>query len=121
MKFVINETDAREELTIIDPKTGMDWSNDLIGNSGAMGDYIHYDTGADAYRISQEDYAWWAGYVSMYGRYQDELTSLKEQYGADAVDDIISRPELSLSDDYNAHERELRAQLDAVRFELGEA
>lgn len=77
--------------------------------------------GGAAYRISQEDYAWWAGYVSMYGRYQDELTSLKEQYGADAVDDIISRPELSLSDDYNAHERELRAQLDAVRFELGEA
>lgn len=120
MKFIINETGNLEKLTIIDAKTGMDWSSDLIGNSGAVGDYIHYDDAAGAYRIGQEDFDWWAEYISMYERYQEALDALREQYGADTVDDILTRPELWLSDDYTAHEQELQAQLNAIREELGE-
>lgn len=120
MKFIINETGKHEELSIIDTKTGMDWSNDLIGNSGAVGQYIEYDDAEDAYRITQEDFDWWSEYIAMYERYQEELDSLKAQYGSDAVDDIISRSELWLGNDYNEHERELQAQIDAIREELGE-
>lgn len=120
MKFVINETGKHEELSIIDTKTGMDWINDLIGNSGAVGQYIEYDDAEDAYRINQEDFDWWSEYIAMYERYQEELDSLKAQYGSDAVDDIISRSELWLGNDYNEHERELQAQIDAIREELGE-
>ena len=40
-------------------------------------------------------------------------------HGSDAVDDIISRSELWLGKDYNEHERELQAQIDAIREELG--
>lgn len=119
MKFIINETGKREELYIIDRKSGVDWSGDLIGNSGAIGDYIKYDEDAEAYRIGQEDYDWWVAYIAMYERYADELEALREQYGIDAVDDIISRPELWLGDDYAEHERELQAQIEAVREELG--
>ena len=53
MEFIINETGELKELTIIDSKTGVDWSSDLIGNSGAVGDYIHYDDAAGAYSIGQ--------------------------------------------------------------------
>ena len=56
----------------------------------------------------------------MYERYQEALDALREQYGAEAVDDILTRPELWLSDDYTAHKQELQAQLDAIREELGE-
>lgn len=119
MKFIINETGKHEELSIIDTKTGMDWSNDLIGNSGAVGQYIEYDDVEDAYRINQEDFDWWSEYIAMYERYQEELDSLKAQYGSDAVDDIISRSDLWLGNDYNEHERELQAQIDAIREELG--
>ena len=120
MEFIINETGKLEELTIIDPQTGMDWSNDLIGNSGAVGQYIQYDDAEDAYRINQEDFDWWAEYISMYKRYQDELASLKEQYGADAINDVLVRPELSLSNDYNAHEQELQTIVEIIHNELGE-
>ena len=120
MKFIINETGNLEKLTIIDAKTGMDWSSDLIGNSGAVGDYIHYDDAAGAYSIGQEDFDWWAEYISMYERYQEKLDALKEKYGADAVDNIITRHELWLGNDYTAHEQELQAQLDAIREDLGE-
>ena len=65
MKFIINETGNLEKLTIIDAKTGMDWSSDLIGNSGAVGDYIHYDDADGAYRIGHEVFVWWAEYITM--------------------------------------------------------
>lgn len=118
MKFIINETGKIEDLTIIDTKTGTDWSNDLIGNSGAIGAYIHYDDAADAYRINQEDFNWWSEYISMYERYQEELDTLRDQYGADAVNDIIYRPEHCLSDDYTAHEQELQDLISSIKDEL---
>ena len=118
MKFIINETGKPEELTIIDSKTGMDWSSDLIGNSGAVGQYIQYDDGAEAYRINQDDFTWWSEYIAMYERCQEQLEALRDQYGSDVVDDIMNRPDLWLSDDYSDHERELQAQIEAVRSEL---
>ena len=118
MTVLINETGKKAELTISSRKTGLDWSNDLIGSSGAIGQYINYDAECDAYRISQDSYDWWEHYIEMYTRYERELGSLIEQYGEDAVNDIILRPELTLSDDYDNHSRELQAQLDAIRDEL---
>lgn len=56
----------------------------------------------------------------MYEHYHEELDALREQYGADAVNDIITRPELLLGEDYTAHKQELQVQLDAIREELGE-
>lgn len=118
MTVLIKETGKKAELTIVNRKTGLDWSNDLIGSSGAIGQYINYDAECDAYRTSQDDYDWWTNYIEMYTRYETALGSLIEQYGEDAVNDIILRPELTLSDDYDNHAQELQAQLDAIRDEL---
>ena len=114
MIIIITETGKREELTLIDRKTGQDMSADIIGNSGTELDFVD-----NAYRMSQDDYLWWSDYLDMTARYNDQLDALREQYGT-AVDDIITRPELSLSDDYTAHEQELQALVDAIRDELGE-
>ena len=109
MIIIITETGKREELTLIDRKTGQDMAADIIGNSGTDLDFVD-----NAYRMSQDDYLWWSDYLDMIARYNDQLDALREQYGT-AVDDIISRPELSLSDDYTAHEQELQALVDAIR------
>lgn len=119
MDVIINETGKREELTLIDAKTGQDMSGDIIGNSGAVGDYIAYDDAEGCYRMSQEDYQWWADYLSMTARYNDQLNELRDKYGP-AVDDIIARPELWLGEDYTQHEHELQVQIDAVICELGD-
>ena len=114
MIIIITETGKREELTLIDRKTGQDMAADIIGNSGTDLDFVD-----GAYRMSQDDYLWWSDYLDMTARYNDQLDELRKQYGP-AVDDIIARPELSLSDDYTAHEQELQALVDAIRDELGE-
>lgn len=36
MKFYIIETKKTEELTLIDPKSGVDYISDYIGNTGAF-------------------------------------------------------------------------------------
>src|SRR5699024_8657218 len=58
MEIIINETGKREELTIIDRKTGQDMAADIIGNSGAVGDYITIEDGV--YSMSAENYQWWS-------------------------------------------------------------
>lgn len=68
MYFIINETGERKELHYIDTKTGGDRINDVIGNSGAIGDYIIYDDEAEAYRISLADYEWWAEYIAAHAQ-----------------------------------------------------
>lgn len=115
MDIIINETGKREELTIIDRKTGQDMAADIVGNSGAVGDYITIEDGV--YSMSAENYQWWSDYLDMLSRYNERLDDLREQYGP-AVDDIISRPELWLGEDYNQHEQELQAQINAVLDEL---
>ena len=117
MEIIINETGEREELTIIDRKTGQDMAADIIGNSGAVGDYITIEDGV--YSMSAENYQWWSDYLDMLSRYNERLDDLREQYGP-AVDDIISRPELWLGEDYNQHEQELQAQINAVLDELAQ-
>ena len=119
MEIIINETGERKELTIIDQKTGQDMAADIIGNSGAIGDYITYDDVEGCYRMSQEDYQWWVVYLDMTARYNNQLCELRDKYGP-AVDDIIARPELWLGEDYNQHEQELQAQINAVLDELAQ-
>lgn len=88
---------------------------DLIGNSGAVGDYIKSIPGSDCYSISMEDYTWWADYIEMAGRWEDQLDELRERYGAGNVADVIARHGLELGPDYTQHDREYEEQVQAVR------
>jgi hypothetical protein len=70
MKVRIIETGKDEELSIIDPKTGMDWINDLMGNHDALPEY---DEEADRHLMNQEDLDWWADLVERYQTADDRL------------------------------------------------
>ena len=118
MKFIINETGEERELHFYHPSSPEDMADDLIGNSGAVGDYIKSIPGDNQYSISEEDYQWWAEYLEMAGRWEDQLDELRERYGADAVADVIARQGLELGPDYNQHEHEYADMVQAVREAL---
>lgn len=125
MYFIINETGERKELNYIDAKTGVDCINDVIGNSGAIGDYIAYDQDADAYRINRDDYDWWDTYITHAQEDAEELARLREELdrrdeytGRSAIDDIISRyyAPLDMEGEHDAWKR----VFEIIRETLGE-
>ena len=115
MKFIINETGEERELQYSRPGASGDMADDLIGNSGAVGDYIKSIPGSDCYSISLDDYNWWADYLEMAGRWEDQMDELRERYGADAVTDAIARSGLELGPDYTQHEQEYEDMVQTAR------
>ena len=65
MEFKIKETGEIKELSIIDPKTGTDWSSDFFGNHGGWNN-CEYDETAEIHEISKEDFEWWEDLASEY-------------------------------------------------------
>lgn len=62
----IKETQETKTLSLIDPKTGVDWISDYIGNTCDMTNgALTYDAESDIYHISQDDFDYWADMVSM--------------------------------------------------------
>jgi len=75
MAIKIEETGETKELIIIDPKTGLDWSSDLIDD-----DNITINSDGD--RIcSQETFEWWKSLVERYqaadNRYYETLQKVE--------------------------------------------
>lgn len=67
MQVKIIETGAVESLSAIDASTGCDYTQDLIGNTGALsnGQFEQIeDTGI--YLCSQAEYEWWAAVIADY-------------------------------------------------------
>lgn len=124
MEFVINGTNERKELHYIDARTGVDCINDVIGNSGAIGDYITYDEDAGVYRINQEDYEWWDEYITYAQEDAEELARLREELdqrdeytGQYAIDGIVSRNYAPI--DMDAEHSEWQRVFDIIREALG--
>jgi hypothetical protein len=120
MQVVIRETGERRTLSYIDPATQTDWVLELIGGSGAIGDYIEHDAAADAYVMGRDDYAWWAEYIRLAQQDEDELYYLRHRYG-NIVDDIWREEWAQINvGDYDAHHRANERAIARVR-ELGHA
>lgn len=124
MEFIINGTNERKELHYIDARTGVDCINDVIGNSGAIGDYITYDEDAGVYRINQEDYEWWDEYITYAQEDAEELARLREEFdqrdeytGQYAIDGIVSRHYAPI--DMDAEHSEWQRVFDIIREALG--
>jgi hypothetical protein len=76
------ETYETVTITVIDPKSGCDWSGDLIGNANDSNLlYVDHDEDesdyADCdYAASPETIAWWVDYCERYDRLDNELHGL---------------------------------------------
>ena len=78
MEIRIKETWEIEELTIIDPKTGIDWAADLVGDD----DNITFDD--DHIMCDQETYDWWTDLIERYQAADNRLHEIRTGMDNDA-------------------------------------
>lgn len=74
MEIRIKETGEVKELYIYDSSAGVEWTQDLLGNYGAL----EYDEDHDKYSLSQEDFDWWEEYVKNFRNDENEIAELIE-------------------------------------------
>jgi len=92
MKIIIKETDIEQTLALVDPRSGVDYVRDFIGNHGALADgQFAYDEDRDGYLCSQETYDWWHGVLSAEQELEDRVHALRVRYGTDAVEAALSK------------------------------
>lgn len=85
MKIRIIETNKTEELTIIDPQSGVNWISDLMGNHGALPEY---DEDNDMFVMSQEDYDWWHDLTTELEKAEYRCHELREELVGQAREDF---------------------------------
>lgn len=90
MKIIIKETSAVETLSIIDPKSGVDYILDFIGNTGALiDDRFEWDEERDAHVCDQETFDWWDTVVTANQSLDDRIRELVKEHGSEAVYEVI--------------------------------
>lgn len=80
-----------KELSIIDPKTGCEWTSDLIGNENG---YDGYDDDQEIHTMTPDTYDWWSSYVEAEQKLQDRAHALsaalgnedREKFNQDMID-----------------------------------
>lgn len=73
MDITIIETGEQKTLSIIDPKSGCDWTQDLMGNHGALPEY---DDDTDSYQMSIDDFEWWDDLIERYQAADDRYHAI---------------------------------------------
>lgn len=87
MKIRIIETGKTEELSIIDPKSGTNWINDLMGNHGALPEYDDED---DCYLMQQESFEWWDKLVDDYQAADNRRHNLLQRLDEEKRDKFVA-------------------------------
>jgi hypothetical protein len=99
MEFYNTTTGIMVNLTIINDKTGLEWTDDLIGNQGDL----HYNRDEDRYEFTSEDIDWWQNTID----------------GLEHIDKLLAQAkELLDADDYEALEYKISDERDASDYEM---
>jgi hypothetical protein len=74
-------------LSLIDPKTGLDWFEDFIANTDALheSDQFGYDDEALLYTCSEEVFEWWKRVALAHQAVEDRIYDLVLEHGQTAV------------------------------------
>lgn len=114
MLVIIKETGERKELNCYDVNSRVDCTEEIIGNSGAVGDYIEFDDGA--YIMSEDNYNWWADYLDKWQDDQKAIDELAEEIGRDYFQDLIYSLNMDpYGPDYNSHHDDVADMLRIIR------
>ncbi|EGL18561.1 MULTISPECIES: hypothetical protein [unclassified Paenibacillus] len=90
MKVVIKGTDKVATLSITDAN-GVNYVKDFIGNYDAFLDgQFTINEDLHAYEATQETFDWWEKVINDNQALEDRLNSLREEYGSDRVNEIVS-------------------------------
>jgi hypothetical protein len=103
MDVIIRETNERKTLGIEDPKTGLDYTRDFIGNAGGFtfGDFepVRDEYGiVDGYTCTQEVYDWWQSVMAVHeyaaeliARFREDVEDLEAIDGMEEImQDVLS-------------------------------
>lgn len=94
-KLVIRNTETNQiiGLELIDPKNGINWVRDYIGNESGFGSLqdglIEYDQVNDIYLAGAETIEWWTDILEKQRWIDEHLPLLYEKYNEDTADQII--------------------------------
>ena len=88
MTIKIKETSEMEELSLIDPKSGTDWTGDLLGNHDAE---MEYDDDTGTYTMTQENYDWWSDLINRYQAADDTCHELLSELDDEASEELQLR------------------------------
>ena len=98
MKIYNTTTGKEVSLTIIDRKSNIEWTSDLIGNAGKL----KYNSEREMNEMSQEDIEWWSNTIE----------------GLDKIEDLTEvAKELLNSEDFEELEEKLRNEGNASDYE----
>lgn len=90
MDITIKETGESKTLSIIDPRTGVNWVQDFIGNTGALNDgQFRYDDETGSYECTQETYDWWVKVADEHETLSSRIEELAADYGREAVETVV--------------------------------
>jgi hypothetical protein len=110
MKIIIKETSEVKALSIIDPKSGVDYISDFIGNTGALIDgQFEWDEDRDAYVCNQDTYEWWNTVVTANQSLENRIHDLVQDHGSKTVYDVI---QATSSVDLEDHAANVNQSLD---------
>lgn len=119
MNVKIAETGKIETLGIIDSKSGVNWVQDLIGNTGALHDgQFVWSEDDNAYIATQGTFDWWAKYISDSNSTDEEVAELAGKLGiSESV--ILDRiaDHMAGVNDYEDHRKAAIAAMSEIKEE----
>ncbi len=120
MKIKIRETAETKTLAIRNRDTGIDWTQDLIGNAGAFADgqFVWSDED-DAHLCDQETYDWWDQYINDYETTEDDMVNLAKALNID-LQIIRERVGQYQDNDYEQHRSRAIYAMNDLRSEYAE-
>jgi hypothetical protein len=84
MKIIVNGMER--ELDIVDPVTGISWTEDFLGNNGAD---MCFDDDGMCY-MEPEEFVWWENLIEQYqeadNRYHALLDDLQEEKASELIE-----------------------------------
>lgn len=117
MNVKIMETGEMTELNIIDPASGANWIQDLIGNANALNDgQFVWSEDDDAYIASQGTFDWWVKYIDDTNATLEDVSNLADDLDIDASI-IWDRIDHDTDGDYGAHRSRAINALKSIREE----
>ena len=116
MNIKIRETGEIKSLIIVD-RNGTDWTQDLLGNAGALTDgQFEREGDTSTYVADQATYDWWDKYIKDYEQTERDIDNLAEQLDIDRQI-IVDRISANQGGDY-ADDRNYAIQaMDEIRAE----
>lgn len=112
MKIIIKETEKIKSLCIRDQKTGAEYTNDLIFESGGQFEYIN-----ETLAMTAEQFDFWNTYICDLENDNDERDELIERYGIEAVEEIEFYEMGIVSPNYDEHHNARQRTFERVREE----